>query len=88
MDINAISTLITTVGFPIVACGFLAWYVKYQTDQNNQEVSQMRKEHKEELEKVSEALNRNTVALEKLCTQIDEKTHAYYLAKKEEAKND
>lgn len=26
MDVNAISTLISSVGFPIVACGVMAWF--------------------------------------------------------------
>lgn len=26
MDVNAISALISSVGFPIVACGVMAWF--------------------------------------------------------------
>ena len=29
---NEILAAITTVGFPIVACGALAWYIKFLTD--------------------------------------------------------
>ena len=68
---NEIAQLITSVGFPIVACLGMAWYVKYQTDNNNKEVREMRVEHQEEINKVTEALNNNTIALQKLCDKFD-----------------
>lgn len=71
MDINSIVTVISSVGFPIVACIGLGWYVKYQTDNNNKEVSEMRREHQEEIAKVTDALNNNTLALQKLCDRLD-----------------
>lgn len=71
MDTNAIITLITSVGFPIVACMAMAWYVKYTTDQNNAEVKSMRQEHQEEMAKVTEALNNNTLAIQKLVDKLE-----------------
>ena len=73
MDLNGIVTVISTIGFPVVACIGLAWFVKYQTDNNNKEVAEMRKEHAEEISKVTDALNNNTLALQKLCDKIDNK---------------
>lgn len=71
MDINSIATLITTVGFPIVACVGMAWYVKYSTDQYRAEVKEMRTEHKEEICKVTEALANNTLAIQKLTDKLE-----------------
>jgi len=71
MDINGIVAVISSVGFPIAACIGLGWYVKYQTDNNNKEVAEMRKEYIEEIDKVTDALNNNTLALQKLCDKID-----------------
>lgn len=71
MDVNAITTLIGSFGFPIVACIGMAWYVKYQTDQNKKEVENMRREHKEEVQKMTEAINNNTVAMQKLVDKIE-----------------
>lgn len=71
MNINDIVTAIPTLGFPIVACLGLGWYVKYQTDAYRSEVKDMQKEHKEEIAKVTEALNNNTLALQKLVDKID-----------------
>ncbi|MBO7733566.1 MAG: hypothetical protein J6S67_13460 [Methanobrevibacter sp.] len=63
--------LISSVGFPIVACLGMGWYVKYQTDNYRSEVKEMQKEHKEEIGKMSEALNNNTEALIKLTEKLD-----------------
>lgn len=70
---DTVVQMITTVGFPIVACLFMGWYVKYQTDSYRTEVKDMQKEHKEEITKVTEALQNNTLALQKLCDKLDDK---------------
>lgn len=70
---DAVLQMITTVGFPIVACLFMGWYVKYQTDNYRAEVKDMQREHKEEITKVTEALHNNTIALQKLCDKLDDK---------------
>lgn len=71
VDVNLIGNLIASLGFPIVACIAMGWYVKYQTDQNNKEVENMRKEHKEEVQKMTEAINNNTIAMQKLVDKIE-----------------
>lgn len=71
MDVNAIITMITTVGFPIVACGGMAWYVKYTTDRNREDMKEERLQHNEEMTKVTEALNNNTLAIQKLTDYIE-----------------
>ena len=70
MTVNDIVTIITTVGFPIVCCGAMAWYVKYITDKNRDDVKQMREEHKEEMTQVTSALNNNTLALQHLADKL------------------
>lgn len=55
MDPSAISTLIGTLGFPI-ACVIAMFYMW------NKE----REDHKDEMEKVTQALNNNTTALIKI----------------------
>lgn len=63
--------LISSVGFPIVACFGMGWYVKYQTDSYKEEVKDMRNEHKEEISKMSIALDKNTEAIIKLTEKLD-----------------
>ena len=60
MDGNMIIQAITSVGFPIVMCLMLMWYVR--------EISS---KHKEESDKFAEALNNNTLVLQKLCDKLD-----------------
>ena len=54
---------ITTVGFPIAMCGAMAWYVKYQTDKNREDVKTLNEQHTKEMLEVTEAINNNTQAL-------------------------
>ena len=37
-DYSNIVQAISTVGFPIVCCLVMGWYVKYQTDKNRQDM--------------------------------------------------
>lgn len=55
MDFNMVLQAVSTVGFPIVCCGALFWYVNKQGEQ-----------HKEEMEKMTEALENNTIAITEL----------------------
>lgn len=71
MDLNIIMTLVGSLGFPIVACIGLGWYVKYMTDTNRSDMTEMRKEHKEEMTKMTEALNNNTLVIQKLIDKLD-----------------
>ena len=59
MDIGSITQIISTVGFPIAMCVSLLWYIKDMGDK-----------HKQETEKFTEALNNNTLVLQKLCDTI------------------
>ena len=70
MDYNVIMQMITTVGFPIVMCGAMSWYVKDTNDKHREEVRQLNEQHQEEMKQVTEALNNNTLALQKLCDKI------------------
>lgn len=68
---EGIVQIISTVGFPIVACLLLGWYVKYQTDSYRSEVQDLQKDHREEVQRMTEAINNNTLALTKLCERMD-----------------
>lgn len=59
MDVNAITQLVSNVGFPIVACGALAWL--FYREQNN---------HKEETKNFTDAINNLTIALTQLSDAI------------------
>ena len=66
-----ILTLIGSYGFPIIACIGMAWYVKYQTDQNREDLKKINDAHEKEMDKITEALNNNTIAIHDLTILIE-----------------
>lgn len=59
MDVSTITQLISSVGFPIVACGVMA-YLFYREQEN----------HKEETGQFTAAINELTIALTKLSDSL------------------
>ena len=53
--------LINSTVFPIAMCIILCYFVKYTTDENNKK-----------LEKMTEAINNNTLVITKLVEKMDE----------------
>ena len=58
--------IIQSVGFPAACVIGMAWYVKYITDQNRDDRNAADKRHKEEMAEVTNALNNNTIAIQRL----------------------
>ena len=57
--------------FPIIACVCMGWYVKYIQDNNRMDLQELNALHKDEMQKISEALNNNTLAIQKLTDYIE-----------------
>lgn len=74
-DWGAIGSLITSIGFPIVACIAMALYVKYITDRQREDTKELNAKHTEEMmvfkDEIKNALNNNTIALTRLCEKLD-----------------
>lgn len=68
---NDVATLISTLGFPIVACIGLAWFCRYMIDQNNQHIEKMFILYDTANKENREAIEACTKAVEKLCDKID-----------------
>lgn len=64
MDFTTVVQAVSAVGFPIVFCLIL---YKTMLDQN--------KQHKEESDKLTEAIHSNTIALTKLIDKLDKEDH-------------
>lgn len=60
MDLNSATQLIGSLGFPIVACIALFYQNGKQEDR-----------HREEMEKLSDAVNNNTLAITQLTEKIE-----------------
>jgi hypothetical protein len=70
MDFESIVSLISTIGFPIVCCLMMGWYVKYISDANRVEIDKINERHRAEMTEVTTAINNNTLALTKLCERL------------------
>lgn len=62
--------IIQTLGFPIACCLGMGWYLKYTTDKNDAKIDKLNDTHNKALEKITTALNNNTVALTKLAERL------------------
>lgn len=62
MDVQAVTSIITTVGFPIAVCLICFWYI-----------NKMQEQHKVETDKLAEALNNNTLVIQKLINNLENK---------------
>ena len=70
MDANVIITMIGSLGFPIVACIFIAIFFSKTQDNYRADIKDMQAMHKQETDKMTEANNNNTRALERLIIKI------------------
>jgi hypothetical protein len=60
MDMSTIAQLISTIGFPIVMCIYLLFYIKSFDEK-----------YCEKLDSMAKAIENNTVVITKLITMID-----------------
>lgn len=62
MDLINITSAISSVGFPIVMCITMMWYVR-----------ELNTSHKEESKYMTQAINKNTMVIQKLCEKLNVK---------------
>ena len=74
--------IVANYGLPAVMCAVMMYYVKYREDKNDDRMDAQNVRHKEEIEKLAEtnkqsladitqALNNNTLALQKLTDYME-----------------
>lgn len=75
MDTNIFLQLLGSYAFPIVACIYMAIYVKEMSKSNREDTKALNEQHTKEMnafkDEIKEALNNNTVALTRLCERLD-----------------
>lgn len=59
MDVTMVTQLVGTLGFPIVCCGALFWYMVKEKDA-----------HKAEMEELRKSVEANTTAINSLCHHL------------------
>ena len=65
MDVTVITQLIGSLGFPIVCCGALFWYMIKEKDAHKAEMGELRK-----------SVEANTLAINSLCKHLGGTTNA------------
>lgn len=77
MDFSVITQLIGSLGFPIAACCAMGYYcIKTQNEitkineMHRDEIKEINAKHSEDIQKMTEAVNNNTIALKSLCAKI------------------
>lgn len=60
MGVNDLMGIITNVGFPIAVCLICFWYI-----------NKMQEQHKAETDKLAEALNNNTLVMQRLVDKLN-----------------
>lgn len=68
-----IITAINSVGLPTVVAIASMWYVKYREDKNDVRIDKLNVAHKKEMTDITEALNNNTLALQRICDTFEQK---------------
>lgn len=68
-----VMTMINTLGVPTVVAIASMWYVKYREDKNDVRLEKLNEAHKHEMSDITEALNNNTLALQRICDTFEQK---------------
>lgn len=71
MDANTIITLVGSLGFPIVACIGIAIFFKQMNDNYRADIKDINSNHRSEMDKITEAINNNTLVIQKLIDKLD-----------------
>lgn len=59
MDVGTVTQLVGSLGFPVVCCGALFWYLVKEKDA-----------HKEEMDELRKSVEANTTAINTLCQHL------------------
>lgn len=68
---NEIVSVISSLGFPIVACIALGWFCKYMIDNNNKNIEKMFSMYDKSNEENRDAIKNMTEAVNKLVDKLD-----------------
>lgn len=68
---NDLVTIISSLGFPIVACIACGIFIKFMFETFLKQIESLRNEHKDEVNKMVEAINNNTIVIQKLVDKIE-----------------
>lgn len=68
-------TIVNGVGFPIVVCVFLVWYIYKENKRRREEKEEYETKQNDLYLKLSQSVDNNTAALNKLLMQMEDKNN-------------
>ena len=71
MDANVIISLVGSLGFPIVACIGMAYFCSRIINNNREDIKEMNIVHRTEMDKITDAINNNSMVIHKLIDKLD-----------------
>ena len=71
MNSADILSAITTVGFPIVMCLAMCYYIMKVNDQHTKDILSLNEKHQQEISDITTAINNNTMVIQKLCDKLE-----------------
>ena len=72
MTVETIMNIIGSYGFPICACIAMAWFFNKVNENYRNDIKELSASHKEEVKAMTEAINSNTLVIQKLCDSLDD----------------
>ena len=71
MDASTITTIISSLGFPIAMCIGACAFIKHQYDTNNTQLRELNEQHQIEIRELRQSVDNNTIALTKLIDRLE-----------------
>ena len=68
--VEEILQILEHFGFPVAVCGVLMWYINEINKRFNEQLTSIMNQHKSETDKMVEAINSNTLVMQKLVDRI------------------
>ena len=71
MKVNEIVSIVQSIGFPIVMCGVMGWFVYFMYNRNRDDMNILRETHSQETSELRTAIENNTLVMQKLIDKLD-----------------
>lgn len=65
------STIFNTMVFPCACCIAMGYYVYHTSEAHREDTKLLNEQHQEEVTKVTEAINNNTLVMTQLCEKMN-----------------
>lgn len=70
-----ITQIISSVGFPIAMCLLMGFWVKTTHDDHREDYKRLQESHEKESKELTQAINNNTLVVQKLIDKIGDNTY-------------